>query len=617
MYISKVKIQNYRNFSNFDLELKTFTSIIGENNTGKTNLLNSLGLIFSNEIIFFKKRMLEIDDINHKAISEFKEKIVDETVPVSEIEFPEVKVEVILENFDENQEAIVSDWFIDKDLTKAKLTYLFTNKNQKKLNWIEEQRNLVKQLHKLKNDDDTCFRQRKIANVNFPIKDYSYSIHGGHDDTKQVEWYFLKMLRMEYLDALRDAKKELVASGDSRLLHKILINRDENRFQELKDGLNSLHAIIQKNDELSLIKDEIGRYLDTVSLQDNFVDNSVDFQFSSIETIELLKKLSLIYGNEPVNVERNGMGRNNLLFISLILSHLSSKSSVIDNVYYRLICVEEPEAHLHPHLQKHLGNSLQQNVNKENQIIITSHSTHIASKLDLNNTVVFYKDTDGNIKNHYILSNFGTTAKDKKTIRYLMKYLDATNSNLFFSRRVILVEGISEQLLIPVFFEMKYGTTLDKVRCNIVNVNGVAFRNFLEIAKNGYFVKFVVLTDSDKGTEAEDRADTLQNDYSTFDNITIKSTDEITFEIEILKNNSTGFGGMILLQALILTRPRAGKEYIERLGKPELNIDEFFKLIKEYKSEFAFNLVELLQKRQITKFNIPDYIVQAFEFLKD
>jgi putative ATP-dependent endonuclease of the OLD family len=62
MYISNLKIKNYRNFLDLEINVKPFTVIIGENNSGKTNLLNALGLIFSGEIAFFKKRTLEVDD---------------------------------------------------------------------------------------------------------------------------------------------------------------------------------------------------------------------------------------------------------------------------------------------------------------------------------------------------------------------------------------------------------------------------------------------------------------------------------------------------------------------------------------------------------------------------
>jgi putative ATP-dependent endonuclease of the OLD family len=231
MYISNLKIKNYRNFLDFEINLKPFTVIIGENNSGKTNLLNALGLIFSGEIAFFKKRTLEVDDINYKSIYSFKKAVADLYIPPEKIEFPEVKIEVTMKDFNSDQEAVVADWFIDQEFKESKLTYVFANRDPKKNDWIKKKRQLVEKIQKEESEPITDFVQKKIDVIDFPIKSYDYSIYGGLDESKQVDGYFLRMLKMEYLDALRDAKRELVASGDYRLLYKILNNRDEEKFQ--------------------------------------------------------------------------------------------------------------------------------------------------------------------------------------------------------------------------------------------------------------------------------------------------------------------------------------------------------------------------------------------------
>ena len=70
----------------------------------------------------------------------------------------------------------------------------------------------------------------------------------------------------------------------------------------------------------------------------------------------------------------------------------------------------------------------------------------------MKNTVVLYNDESSNtIRGHYVLDGLDEHA-NKKSIRYLSKFLDATKSRLFFARKLILVEGISEKILIPVFF---------------------------------------------------------------------------------------------------------------------------------------------------------------------
>lgn len=617
MYVSNIKIQNYRNFINFEIDLKPFTLIIGENNSGKTNLLNALCLIFSQDITFYKKRVLECEDINCQVVCKFKEEILNDSIDADKVIFPGVVVDVEMRDFSDDQEAVVGDWFIDKELSKAQLTYVFRIKGSfDKSKWIMQCREDLKKKEKWDKESEEDFQRRKIDSINFPIKNYEYLIFGGHDHSKRVDFYFLGMLRMELLDALRDPRRELIASRDYRLLYKVLNNRDERCFSEIQDVLIKLRSLIKVSSELKKIKKDIKDYLDKISLHEKELDNQVEFQFSSPECCEILKKISLIYGNNPVNVERNGLGRNNLLYLSLVLSHLTADNSPIDNIFFRLVGIEEPEAHLHPQLQDHLAKNIKDETgnSKDMQIILTSHSTNIAAKLDLDDTVILYKDESNNINKHYILQGFGDSAEEKKIVRYLKKYLNATNSAMFFARKIIFVEGISEELLVPILFKMNTKKTLEQIGCNIVDVKGVAFKNFLEIVEKGYFIRCLVLTDSDPGTKYENRVEKLKDDYAQVSSIDIQATSLSTFEKDIIETNKKDMSKEILFKALVQTRPQKGKEFVEKYKNSDFSIDEFFRLIETYKSEFAFNLAEELKGNNVV-FNLPTYIKNGFNFL--
>ena len=91
MYINLLKVKNFRNFGDppFEIELRPFTLILGENNIGKTNLVNALGLIFNQEITVFRKRMLEVDDINYDAVKKFKTEVCDLNLQPEKVDFPE------------------------------------------------------------------------------------------------------------------------------------------------------------------------------------------------------------------------------------------------------------------------------------------------------------------------------------------------------------------------------------------------------------------------------------------------------------------------------------------------------------------------------------------------
>lgn len=615
MYISEILIKNYRSFGNnpFKMDLRKFTTIIGENNVGKTNLLESIGLILSQEITMFKKRMLHLEDINYKTRADFIEQILNKDIYAEEVEFPEVRIDLTFKEMNETQLAIVGDWFSSKEMDQAKLTYSFKPSSKfNQIQWVKEQRQKIDEI-KINNIKIT--KKDLYIYIDFPIKSYHYTIYGGLNSSNIVDPYFLSMLKIETLDALRDAKRELIANGEYKLLYKILNQGHEDSYEDIKEVLSSLEEKLKTNQKLNEIKTTLVSQLDKISLEYSG-GNNIDFNFTNVETSEILKKLSLIYGQDPITIDRNGLGRNNLLYISLILSHLSPDEK--ESTFFRVVGIEEPEAHLHPHLQKHLAANIEliNEARDDLQIILTSHSTHITSTLNSKNTVVLYKH-EGENKKHYITDGFGDNAKDKTHLHYLEKYLDATNSSMFYARRIILVEGIAEQIIVPALFSLKYGKTLDSFGCNIINVNGVAFKHFLEIIKNGYFIKCGVLTDGDISKKTENRARNLREEYEEYYKTIKISINKDTFEKELIESNKNGSGKDILIRALKSTRPQKGKGLEKEIDEKEIMVNDFFDLIEDYKSEFAFNLTAELKNVKKSDFEIPQYINEIFEFIKE
>jgi len=622
MYISKIVIKNYRTFRDFSIKLKPLTLIIGENNIGKSNLLDSIGLIFGQDISFFKRRVLEVADFNYDVLVTFKKQILDFSLSLEQIQFPEISIEATLVDWNDDQEAVISDWFSNTSFTEATLRYVFAPASKfDRLDELKQQRKFIEDYKRENTPEafDDLLESAKLDLINFPISKYHYNIFGGTSEAL-ANTYHLNQLRFELLDALRDACSELVASHNSKLLFRILNSKEENEYQDLKGQLVGLQKAINENKSLQEIKQGISTQLDKISLKTDETSNLVDLIFTLPDVSDLLKKISLIYGDNPIKIERNGTGRNNLLFISLVLSYIEDVTRA-QSAYFRVVGLEEPESHLHPNLQDHLANNIeslikitnQKDFRKDIQLLITSHSTHITTKIDFENTVVLYETNNG-IISHYILDGFNDTALGKKQIKYLNKYLDAVNANLFYSRKIILVEGISEKLLVPLFFKIITKHSTEKSSCCVINVNGLAFSYFLEIIKNGFFQKCLVLTDSDSDTKTRDRANTLATKYADVSQIKVSITQQTTFEKDLIFFNKIGQGRDILLKVLKDVRPNSGTSYCESLGVKAIVVDEYFSLIEEYKSEFAYSLMLNLEENS-KGFIVPTYISDGINFL--
>jgi putative ATP-dependent endonuclease of the OLD family len=638
MYIRQLAMKNFRNFGDpsFVIALKPFTLLLGENNIGKSNLLCALSLLFSQELSGMQRRMLDTDDFNYESVALFKRQVADDRLPIEHISFPEILIEATLACLSEDQHPVVGDWYANTALTEAKVTYCFSVRtNFDPSRWVADQRAAIADQRRQDQERGKTAPPPPDYSllVDFPIGEYRYIIYGGGRPSNECEAYLLRMLRAEILDALRDAEAELVGGGEQRLLYRVLRQSGDSRYTELKRLLSDLKNAIDVDPSLSEIKRDVETLLRMLSLETPGESHSVGLQFATPEATDILKKIGMTYGAIPMTVARNGLGRNNLLYIALLLSQLTKAPDISANddsyVCFRVVGIEEPEAHLHPHLQDHLARNIEyvRSTHSDSlQLILTSHSTHIATKLDLENTAVLFRsDTDGKLRVHYILDGLDP-AQDKAAVRFLSLYLDATKSRMFFARRLILVEGIAEQTLIPILFEQVEGRSLESIGCTVLNVNGVAFRHFLTVVRNGFFKRCVVLTDSDTGTRTENRAESLRADFADAAHIKVETTSANTFEKDLISANKSGELRELLFAALTETKPRSGPAFKNGTGAEDINVDSFFAEIETYKAEFAFSLAIVVrdEKEAATKngraakqLMIPSYIRAAFDFVKE
>lgn len=235
----------------------------------------------------------------------------------------------------------------------------------------------------------------------------------------------------------------------------------------------------------------LGYTEETGANYDNF---SPDFEGLLTES-DIFSVLELIIKDTEglsLSITNNGLGYNNLIYIALLLSKMQVES---DGKYmgsnakvFPILVIEEPEAHLHPTMQSDFIHFLHKNLEKKKvkQAFVTTHSTHISSILDLEQIIVFYKEG-----NETKVSYPGKALEDEpESKKYIQRFLDATKSNMLFAEKIIFVEGITEQLLVPVFAEYM-GKSLEKNHVAVINVGGKYFDHFLKLfnPSNEYSIK--------------------------------------------------------------------------------------------------------------------------------
>jgi putative ATP-dependent endonuclease of OLD family len=182
----------------------------------------------------------------------------------------------------------------------------------------------------------------------------------------------------------------------------------------------------------------------------------------------------------------NGLGYNNLVYISLLLASMYFESDYNrrgqNALVFPMLVLEEPEAHLHPALQYKLLRFIRERqVSRCRQVFLTTHSTHVTAAAELDSIICMSAPTEkDDPRVSYPGKVFANTKDGQTSKKYVERFLDATKSAMLFAKGIILVEGLAEQLLIPCLAEY-LKLPLETKHVALVPVGGSTFKHFLPL----------------------------------------------------------------------------------------------------------------------------------------
>lgn len=333
-----------------------------------------------------------------------------------------------------------------------------------------------------------------------------------------------------------------------------------------------------------------------------------------------------------------------------------------------LILIEEPEAHLHAQVQQVFikkayeilrnHNNLKEKELFSTQLVVSTHSSHIAHEVDFIKLRYFQrkqplKDTE--IPTATVVNLSKTFGGEDSTTKFAIRYLKTTHCDLFFADAVILVEGSAERMLLPHFMHYHFpelttsyisileigGSHADKLRPLIENLGLSTLiitdadsidpkdknKAVVPQRKQGYKTNNSTLKTWIPNKELYDELLDLKKEQKTSTDFPIRVAYQFPIKVT-LKNTQTEvipytFEDALAYENLELFKEISGatglikkfKEiFSEETDTQKISEALFDAFRKGDKAKFALDLLYLEEPK---KFNVPTYIQEGLEWLKE
>src|ERR1035437_2404032 len=480
MHISKLSIINYRNFANAKVIFKKGTNtIIGENGSGKTNLFRAIRLLLDSNMLRSAARLTEKDF--HRGVANWKGHWI-----IISLEFEEISQDEVIQSLFLHGTGNVGDGAVEK----ATFNLIFRPKNnvRHKLSQLEAGdhagfsaiRNSI-----TLEDYETIFTGRSEADFNDPA--VSQEIVGDFENANFSEelenpsigakvpgiFSITSEISFTYIQALRDVVKDFQNNRTNPLL--TLLKRksgdiDPAVFQPIAGRVKELNDLIEELDDVQAVRTDIKSTIkDATGVTYSPTSLSIKSDLPD-EADKLFQSLKLFIGESSGDYEGGihelSLGGANLIYLSLKL--LEFKYQKAHQSFANFLLIEEPEAHIHTHIQKTLFDKLNYS---DTQIIYSTHSTHISEVSNVQNVNILARR---GIDCEVFQPTTGLTPQDIGTVQ---RVLDAVRSNLLFAKSVILIEGDAEEILVPAMGKMVFGVSLDELGVSLINIRSTGFRN--------------------------------------------------------------------------------------------------------------------------------------------
>jgi putative ATP-dependent endonuclease of OLD family len=270
------------------------------------------------------------------------------------------------------------------------------------------------------------------------------------------------------------SSKYTLLSKVTKAFHDKLTD-DKDRVEKLKGFFESIKTTFMEVKEFNVFSENMSSIANTVLSN---MTHALAFDFSAYDPSNYFKTLRVhpTEDGETRAYEELGTGQQQILALSF--AHAYAKSFLGQGL---LFILDEPEAHLHPLAQKWLAKKMFKMAEDGLQIILTTHSPYFVDLNYIEGINLIRKDSETTLninQNATTLYNhcLKTASNPHKTKEETIVPFYANNSTShilsgFFANKIVLVEGPTEELALPIYFE-KLGFDPTEFGIEIIGVGG-------------------------------------------------------------------------------------------------------------------------------------------------
>jgi len=481
--ISRISIKNFRSIRHLDIEMSNVCALVGPNNAGKSNILLAIRGVLEREWI---------------AVSQFADEDVYGRDPAADMEIvlrldPPIQYEKLAGHPSE----------------VAALSFEYT---RYRIGERKGERRLEQQCLDAKGQKVQVLTRRPKSGE---PRQYQPLIGVPSEIRTAIPLIYLgtgRSLR-EHLPSARYGLLRPLMEDIDRDLHDPsqiieVLRRDRvvemtrgDRFRELMDLTFQVLRTAEFERLEKSIKRNALRYL---GFDPETESDRLDFSFTPFGTLDFYKTLDLMVRERDftISATKLGDGVQNALVLAILRAFEERRKQGA------ILLIEEPEMFLHPQAQRALYKTLRE-IGKTNQVIYATHSPHFVSVPEYEEILLVRRGSNGTTVRRSDLP------ADAKRREKLIKELDPERNELFFARRVLLVEGDTEKLAVPAYAR-RLDLDLDRAGATVVKVGGKRnLLSFAEIARS-FEIPIGIVYDQDS-SDFRDQSDDEANFNATLD----------------------------------------------------------------------------------------------------